>query len=416
MNSAKTLKLGGIFVEVLVCDAPMGAGKTQAAITMMNEAKDEKFIFVTPYKDETERIVRDCATRNFVAPDDNWGTKLASFHSLLAKGRNIATTHALFSICTEYTAELIHNGGYTLVLDEVFEVAESIDIGKDDFNLLMNGKYVKIDEDGEHVIWIYDEYIGKFAELKKKAEAHTLLLYNDNFLFWTFPVEIFKAFKNIYVLTYMFDSQVQRYYFDMHGITAKKIGTQFIDGVYRFTEDNKTNQKIPGLKEKVSIVDDEKLNRIGDYKFSLSSSWYAREDSKKDKPLLKALGNNVYNFFRHKCGARVSDTLWTTYKKRIAFLQNKGYGGGFISCNIRATNKYRSRTCLAYCINLYFNPMMKRYFTDNGCQIDEDGYALSEMIQWIWRSAIRDGKPINVYVPSKRMRELLIAWIDKVSD
>ena len=30
----------------------------------------------------------------------------------------------------------------------------------------------------------------------------------------------------------------------------------------------------------------------------------------------------------------------------------------------------------------------------------------------IWRSAIRDGKPINLYIPSKRMRELLINWIN----
>ena len=34
------------------------------------------------------------------------------------------------------------------------------------------------------------------------------------------------------------------------------------------------------------------------------------------------------------------------------------------------------------------------------------------MLQWIWRSAIRDGKPINAYIPSKRMRELLINWMN----
>ena len=38
--------------------------------------------------------------------------------------------------------------------------------------------------------------------------------------------------------------------------------------------------------------------------------------------------------------------------------------------------------------------------------------ALSEMLQWVWRSAIRDDKPINLYIPSRRMRELLIDWIN----
>lgn len=393
----------------------MGAGKTQSAIGMMNEEVDEKFIFVTPYIEETERIVRDCSSRNFVAPDDNWGTKLASFHDHLSKGRNIATTHALFSICTSYTAELIHNGEYILVLDEVFSVAEAIPIAKDDFNLLMAGNYIALDSDGEHVQWVYEGYSGDFLEIKRKAEARTLILYDGTFLFWSFPVEIFEAFKKTYVLTYMFDAQVQRYYFDIHGIKYKKIGTMRYGGIYKFCDDYESSQQIKGLKSKIHIIDDEKLNRIGDYKFSLSSSWYKREDGKKDKPLLKVLGNNVYNFFRHKCKAKVSETLWTTYKKRISFLQNKGYGGGFISCNIRATNKYRNRTCLAYCINRYFDPMMKRYFTEKGCHIDEDAYALSEMIQWIWRSGIRDGKEIRVYIPSKRMRDLLNNWIVGVS-
>lgn len=42
----------------------------------------------------------------------------------------------------------------------------------------------------------------------------------------------------------------------------------------------------------------------------------------------------------------------------------------------------------------------------------EDDYALSEMIQWVWRSAIRDGKEIWVYIPSRRMRELFQNWLN----
>ncbi len=35
-----------------------------------------------------------------------------------------------------------------------------------------------------------------------------------------------------------------------------------------------------------------------------------------------------------------------------------------------------------------------------------------EMVQWIWRSAIREGNPINIYVPSSRMRSLLQRWLN----
>ena len=48
----------------------------------------------------------------------------------------------------------------------------------------------------------------------------------------------------------------------------------------------------------------------------------------------------------------------------------------------------------------------------NGIAVDGDGYALSEMLQFIWRSAIRDGKEIWVYIPSIRMRSLLKEWIE----
>ena len=33
------------------------------------------------------------------------------------------------------------------------------------------------------------------------------------------------------------------------------------------------------------------------------------------------------------------------------------------------------------------------------------------MLQFIWRSAIRDGKEIWIYIPSIRMRTLLKKWI-----
>ena len=80
---------------------------------------------------------------------------------------------------------------------------------------------------------------------------------------------------------------------------------------------------------------------------------------------------------------------------------------------MRATNEYRDRTVVAYTINKYFNPVVKNFFTANGIEVDEDGFATSEMLQFIWRSGIRDGKHITIYIPSSRMRGLLQQWLDK---
>ena len=58
---------------------------------------------------------------------------------------------------------------------------------------------------------------------------------------------------------------------------------------------------------------------------------------------------------------------------------------------------------------------MKNYFLAYGVEVQEDVYALSEMIQWIWRSAIRDGEEIWVYIPSNRMRALLENWLNDLA-
>lgn len=52
-------------MTVKVCDMIMGAGKTESAITQMNSDDESRYIFITPYLDEVERIKRSCAVRDF---------------------------------------------------------------------------------------------------------------------------------------------------------------------------------------------------------------------------------------------------------------------------------------------------------------------------------------------------------------
>lgn len=103
--------------------------------------------------------------------------------------------------------------------------------------------------------------------------------------------------------------------------------------------------------------------------------------------------------------------MWTTFKQYRDIVKGKGYTKGFLPINARATNNYADRSVVAYIANRYMDPFVKKFFTGHGITVDEDAFALSEMIQFIWRSAIRNGEPITVYIPSRRMRELLINWL-----
>ena len=83
----------------------------------------------------------------------------------------------------------------------------------------------------------------------------------------------------------------------------------------------------------------------------------------------------------------------------------------FVKCNCRATNAYRDCWALAYLINVYVHPYVLRWFERQGVKIDQEAYALEQMVQWIWRSAIRDRKKVKLYIPSSRMRRLLKQWL-----
>lgn len=398
-------------MTVRVCDAIMGAGKTNSAITQMNEDVDSRYIFITPYLDEVERIKKSCAERNFKDPKNSGKGKLDGLHQLLINKHNIASTHALFSAYTEETITLIQSGGYKLILDEVFDVIEKIDVHKDDIQMLIDENIIGVLPD-DRVIWISETYDGKFSDdLKGMVTTGHVMLYGGHLMLWTFPVEIFKAFEEVTVLTYMFDAQIQKYYFDMNDIEIKRIGSRYVNGVYRFCDYEYTPEYVRDLINKIHIVEDDKLNAIGNSHSALSVSWYERAKEAKNRPMITVLKNNLINVFRNKFKSSSNQNLWTTFKAYQSLIRGKGYTKGFLSYNIRATNEYRDRDHLAYCVNVYYNPYMKNYFVDHGIEVKEDEYALSEMIQWIWRSAIRDGKDIWIYIPSKRMRDLLKDWL-----
>ncbi|NMB69753.1 DEAD/DEAH box helicase family protein [candidate division WWE3 bacterium] len=407
------LKTGGIFIAIYICDAPMGAGKTSAAITYMNEHPDQKFLFVTPYLTEVDRIKQACPALNFTTPSDDHSTKLDNLHSLLSSGQNIVSTHALFGMYNSYTEELLRNSDYTLIMDEVFAVIETMSISVADIDVLLQSGLAEIAEDGEHIRWLDDEYNGtKFQDVMVKAKANNLIRYKNKLLYWTFPVNTFLLFNNVYILTYLFDAQIQRYYYDMCGVSYEYIGTSCVNGKYTFSKTTHVPDFLTRLQSYVHILNDEKLNRIGDSKHALSATWYKEACRYKKKPLIEKMCNNLYNVFRHRFQSSAKENMWTCFKAHEKWLERGNYRSGFVSCNIRATNDYADRRYLAYCINVFLNPDIAGYFRGHNVRIEEDKYALSEMVQWIWRSAIRNGEEIWIYVPSKRMRDLLIGWIN----
>ncbi len=74
--------------NVKIVDMIMGAGKTTSAINYINQADfDEKFLFITPYLNEVDRIRKSCPFKNFKEPKE-MGTKLNGIKYLVSQGEN----------------------------------------------------------------------------------------------------------------------------------------------------------------------------------------------------------------------------------------------------------------------------------------------------------------------------------------
>ena len=66
-------------------------------------------------------------------------------------------------------------------------------------------------------------------------------------------------------------------------------------------------------------------------------------------------------------------------------------------------------------MNVFADVDTQLYFNNRGYTVDSDKLATSEMVQWLWRSRLRDGKEIWLYLPSSRMRRLLYKWVEEVT-
>lgn len=430
MEKAKNLLVRKpVPLQVKIIDSIMGTGKTSWAIQYMNEAPlYKKFIYITPFLNEVERVISSCRDRKFVQPEASKGkgSKLNNLKSLIVEGKDIVSTHALFQNMDSGLIELIKAQGYTLILDEVMNVIEQEKISKDDLQLLLSatnkvGEPLIVVKENGFVQWNDPDYKeGQFLTIRRLAEANNLMIYDNVAMYWTFPVEAFKAFEEVYVLTYMFDGQIQRYYYDLFNVQYTYHAVRNENGRYELIpyvplhKENKAH-----LKELVNIFystarDKTDLNKIGEGRYAFSVSHLKK--LVKDNHLKKLVKDNAFNFYYNKCGLSSKDVIWTTFlgekddiKKAIT---PKNLKKQFVEVTCRATNDYADKAVCIYLANRFLNPITKRFFTDKGIEVNEELFALSELLQWVFRSRVRKGEEIQLYIPSERMRTLLERYLN----
>lgn len=410
--------------KVKIYDAIMGSGKTHDAIERMKSYIDigQKFIYITPFLGEIDRVKKSLGSDKIFAPlnyketgsakysvdenviDENGNidlnaeksykylNKRSQFLKMAGLGENLISTHALFMSLKKEDFSLFQD--YVLILDEVITPLKVMRVGAKDIQILQNEELVIINQKTNEVKFISDEYNDSAFRVVKTLCNNNTVFYLDKYFFvWVFPIEIFKDFKEVQILTYLFEGSLLSAYFKIYGFEYEIIKKDSLEQLIEY-------------KQLLNIYEGRSNNVLSLNSFS--KTWIDNL-SKRDA---RKIVDTTSNIFKRVFGTKSVENGFTTFKDFTSKFAGKGYTKGFIPINARASNDFKHKKSMAYLGNRYFDPQTASFFRERGVDLDEDLWALSELIQWVWRGSIREKKTMNLYIPNIRMRKLLVDWLE----
>ena len=449
-----------------IVDSPMGIGKSVTLIDLVRfrgvytydpsltpqqfarfreACKRERFIiFVSTIKERDERFLQELDAKCPERPPYN-----KSILELIRNGENIVTTQSLYGLFNEETLAAFRRCGfpYTAYFDEIPPLFRNVvgglrnrityscvpRFGPSDVRLMQQANMVSMQDgtvrfDPKCEYSRGDKEYKVFDAVKNLSRSCTLYPFGSKDGFFTSILafakrELFACFKECWFFSYLTCDSMLHKYCLLNDITMKYyriIGQRVIPN-----PDGKFMELYPEGMERLVILDGRQFNMD----CSLSKEWYKRamtEKSSAGLKLLKRRFRNAYEFMKQQ-GVRSDTFMFTVFDAYKDLVQSNGnyYPSlkRFLPCNTKATNDYSNCTGVAYLCNRFFDVTCTNFLAqraqeenDPRLKFNNDNYALSELLQFIWRSNLRvkdSDKPVYVWVPDKRMRKLLQDFRDK---
>ena len=278
-------------------------------------------------------------------------------------------------------------------------------------------KQIEALEDGK-LVWLNDDEVCDNTKYTKLANMCRLgMVYqskrSDNWFVTQLPIDLITCADRVIVITYLFKGSVMDSFVKLKGI-------EVID----FTEVTVLEDSKDKIRKLIEWVGDNQVKQWAGE--SLSSSWYKSSTQAKLKELAKSIRN-----IADSCKVKNGQLLWCTpssvarptgrkdkkvspqgHSAGTGDVNDDGFAeGSFLPCSSRATNAYRNREVMVHCYNRFPHVTVSSFLQDYGAAVDNNQFALSEFLQWLWRSRIRDGQPIKVCILSKRMRKIFQDWL-----
>lgn len=389
--------------KVLVLDQICGSGKSKKLIEMM-AVEVCPVIYITPLLSECQRVSGDpkLVHKNFQHPvaQGTCGSKMKDLERLVVAGENIVSTHALFKLLDSNLLGKIKSAGYMLICDEAINVYDQYLLndksdGKQTNKIMAaldENKFTTVDDDNR-LVWNHARFtaVGTyFEEAARLCDMEQLFLQNNTAVFMELSVNTLWSFSKIVFATYLFEKSYLAAYLASYQFRVEVI---------------KGDAKPSDYAHLITLVEG-KINDCGKRLNALSFSSRASKEQKD------ALRRNLRNFFDNITDSKAGKRIWTVYNEIAESVGTNRYQRDFLAHNTKATNDYREASVVAYMVNKSSNEYLLRLIEKREEEADREVFALSEMIQFIFRSCIRDKNPITLYIPSSKMRDLFKRWLN----
>lgn len=406
--------------DITILEGICGVGKSTQMIRRIKENFDGRYLIVLPLLDEVDRYQEELPGLNFKEPSNENCTKTEHFKNLLRDKSNILCTHVLFSLWDTEIEYLIKKAGYHIIIDEETSVIESVGIKAKTIENLKKLKYIIIDSDTNLVTWDYEEsgydYDGEkeHMEVLKKAGSGSLYCFDDKFFVYELPHRLFRIGKQYTIMTYLFEGNFMEAYFNSHGI---KYRIEPIDPERAMMLKAQARElitfvpittKMKGIRDKYNrskplsrqfITNRMVPNERRSFRDGIRNIIYRREKHNPENVMITSFKDFM-----------VSDNQ----KKPKINMMPRSMDNCYVPLNARGSNQWAGRDFVIHMADLYPEPALNKYLRkrSNG-SFNPDIYALSMLIQYVYRSAIRNQKSIKLMICSERMEQLFRDWLDK---
>ncbi|MDA3821857.1 MAG: hypothetical protein PF450_04490 [Bacteroidales bacterium] len=406
--------------KITILEGIPGVGKSTRMIQYIKENPEERYLIVLPLLDEVDRYQEELPGLNFKEPSNGNGTKTEHFKNLLRDKSNILCTHALFSHWDTEIEGLIMGAGYYIIIDEEAGVIDSVAIKAQTIENLKKLKYIIVDPDTGLVRWDHEasgyEYDGEkeHQAVISKAKSGSLYCFDDKFFVYELPHRLFQIGKKYTLMTYLFKGNFMEAYFNSHGI---KYHIEQIDHERATTIKAQARDLIefvPMTGKMTGIRD--KYNRSKPFSRRFITS---RMTPKERKSFRDGVRNIVYRREKHNPDKVMitcfKDYMVTDTQKRPKIdMMPRSMDKCYVPMNARGSNQWAGRDFVIHMVDHYPEPYLDKYLDKRSDgSFNRDIYALSILVQYVYRSAIRDGKHIKLMICSDRMEQLFRDWLDK---